>query len=277
MNELTKDRLLELLSDKAVFGLTAEENLELAKLQKKYPDVAEDGSFEFAAAGFQLASMELREEMPEFLKNRISDQADDFWREKFGSRSAEIAVAAEEEDQPKTWLIQWLGWAVAGVACIALVGNIWYSGLGNTEVAKTGKGPVQKEEKLPTIDEKRELLLASGTRIRSDWESPQPDLKVEGDVVWSDEKQEGYMRFRGLPANDKSKETYQLWIFDETQDEATPIDGGVFDVDKDGEAIIPIDATLKVKGPKAFAVTVEKPGGVVVSKREKIVALAKVA
>jgi anti-sigma-K factor RskA len=96
-------------------------------------------------------------------------------------------------------------------------------------------------------------------------------------VVWSDEKQAGYMRFRGLPANDPTKQTYQLWIFDETQDPKTPIDGGTFDVNADGEVIIPINAKLKARKPAMFAVTVEKPGGVVVSDRKNIVALAKVA
>ena len=33
---------------------------------------------------------------------------------------------------------------------------------------------------------------------------------------------------------------------------------------------------LKALGPELFAITIEKPGGVVVSKREKIAALAKV-
>ena len=103
-----------------------------------------------------------------------------------------------------------------------------------------------------------------------------PEMKnVSGDIVWSDTMQTGYMRFRGLPVNDKAKETYQLWIFDETQDEKTPIDGGTFDVDQNGEVIVPIRAKLRPKNPKMFAVTVEKPGGVVVSKREKVAALAK--
>ena len=84
------------------------------------------------------------------------------------------------------------------------------------------------------------------------------------------------MRFRGLPANDPTNQQYQLWIFDENQDEKYPIDGGVFDVNKDGEVIIPIDAKINVKNPKMFAVTKEKPGGVVVSDRTGIVAIAKV-
>ena len=100
--------------------------------------------------------------------------------------------------------------------------------------------------------------------------------EIGGDVVWSDAKQAGYMRLKGLPANDGTRETYQLWIFDETQDAKTPIDGGVFNVNANGEVIIPITAKLKAKNPKMFAITVEKPGGVVVSDRKKIAALAKV-
>ena len=85
------------------------------------------------------------------------------------------------------------------------------------------------------------------------------------------------MRFKGLPVNDKTKESYQLWIFDETQDEKTPIDGGIFDVNSNGELIVPVTAKLNVRKPKLFAVTVEKAGGVVVSKREKIPVLAKLS
>jgi anti-sigma-K factor RskA len=84
------------------------------------------------------------------------------------------------------------------------------------------------------------------------------------------------MRFRGLPVNDVQKETYQLWIFDKTQDKETPIDGGTFDVSSDGEVIIPINAKLKAQEPAMFAITIEKPGGVVVSKRGKVAALAMV-
>jgi anti-sigma-K factor RskA len=106
---------------------------------------------------------------------------------------------------------------------------------------------------------------------------PDPDGKtVSGTLVWSAHAQKGYLRFRGLPKNDPSKGQYQLWIFDSKQDERYPIDGGIFDIDTaTGEAIVAIDARLKVVEPKLFAVTIEKPGGVVVSSRDRIVALAQ--
>ena len=78
------------------------------------------------------------------------------------------------------------------------------------------------------------------------------------------------MRFRGLAPNDSSESQYQLWIFDPTRAdwEAKPVDGGVFDVPDTGEVVVPIDAKLAVAETALFAITIEVPGGVVVSERE---------
>jgi hypothetical protein len=89
--------------------------------------------------------------------------------------------------------------------------------------------------------------------------------------------QTGFMRFVGLHANAPSKEQYQLWIFDAERDQRYPVDGGVFDVSSDGEVVVPIKARLHVSSATLFAVTVEKPGGVVVSSRERMAALAKIS
>ena len=73
------------------------------------------------------------------------------------------------------------------------------------------------------------------------------------------------MRLAGLVANDPGTAQYQLWIVDPERDQR-PVDGGVFDVPSGGgEVIIPIDPKLRIKSPAAFAITLEKPGGVVVS------------
>jgi anti-sigma-K factor RskA len=97
---------------------------------------------------------------------------------------------------------------------------------------------------------------------------------ASGDVVWSASQQKGFMRFVGLAVNDPKALQYQLWIFDKNRDQAFPVDGGVFDITPSGEVIVPISAKLPVGEPVLFAVTVEKPGGVVVSKRERIVVTA---
>ena len=96
-----------------------------------------------------------------------------------------------------------------------------------------------------------------------------------GNVIWSDAKQAGYMTLAGLPVNDPTKAQYQLWIVDPKRDEA-PIDGGVFDIVEGGVPnIVPIAAKLSLTDPQAFVITLEQPGGVVKSKQEHLVALAK--
>ena len=97
------------------------------------------------------------------------------------------------------------------------------------------------------------------------------------------------MTIGGLEVNDPSEFQYQLWIFDATRplgelpqfagpfnDLLTqrPIDGGVFDITQSGEVVIPINAKLMVQQGVAFAVTVERPGGVVVSDRSRVPLLA---
>lgn len=111
--------------------------------------------------------------------------------------------------------------------------------------------------------------------IQSPWSDGKTPWKkkVSGDVVWSNAKQQGFMRFVGMPVNDPAIEQYQWWIIDPSRDNE-PIDGGVFDVTSSEEAIIAIQAKLQVNQPKAFAVTIEKPGGVVVSTQERLPLLA---
>ncbi len=93
-------------------------------------------------------------------------------------------------------------------------------------------------------------------------------------MVWDPATQRGFLRLVGLAANDPAVHQYQLWIFDGGRDKRYPVDGGVFNIPAAaGEVVIPIHAALPVLSAKAFAVTVEKPGGVVVSGREHVVVL----
>lgn len=103
------------------------------------------------------------------------------------------------------------------------------------------------------------------------------DFKVAGGtVIWSDEAQQGYMTLTGIPVNDPGKAQYQLWVVDPTRDADAPVDGGVFDIPADGTpVVVPIVAKLTLAKPQAFVITLEQPGGVVKSKQERVVALAK--
>ena len=101
-------------------------------------------------------------------------------------------------------------------------------------------------------------------------------LGVAGDVVWSPQDQTGFLRIENLPVNDVTKHQYQVWIFDRDRSADHPVSGGVFDVGSTGELVIPIHADYDITEPFLFAITVERPGGVVVSEREHLVLLASV-
>lgn len=131
-------------------------------------------------------------------------------------------------------------------------------------------------EKLPLIQKFDSLIQDESDTQRLEFASASdPYAGLSGEVIWNDEKQEGYMSLENLSVNDPTINQYQLWIVDPERDEL-PVDGGVFDItQKDGKSIIPIRNALVINKPVAFVITLEQPGGVVKSKQEIVVALAK--
>ena len=139
----------------------------------------------------------------------------------------------------------------------------------NTQIARL-------TEKLPLIQKFDSLIQDKPDTQRLEFASASdPYAGLSGEVIWNDEKQEGYMSLENLAVNDPTINQYQLWIVDPERDEL-PVDGGVFDItQKDGKSIIPIRNALAINKPVAFVITLEQPGGVVKSKQEIVVALAK--
>ena len=275
MNEEQNNRFFDLLTKKAIYGLDDHEQHELDAMD--VPDCeAEFLSLERTVAAISLVGLDTAEPLPSHLFAKIASDASEYIRTSENAPSEASEEPSVHREEAATPWFAWLGWAVAAAACIALAVNIFVTRPDGPEVAQT---PVAEPPRILTAEERREEMLRNApSMVKADWAPGNvKEIKtVSGDVVWSDEMQAGYMRFRGLPPNNPHNETYQLWIFDKTQDKATPIDGGTFNVPSDGEVVIPIDAKLAPQGPEMFAITIEKPGGVVVSKREKIAALAKV-
>lgn len=257
------ERLTELLGDRAVVGLDASEQADLENLLREYPGEDPHG-FDLAAAGLELALMRGKiRPMPAGLAARIEANA-----------TAPTNVtslrppAARQRKSGGMSVAKWSGW-LAAAACLALAVGSW---VWRAPGARTTTATVEKS----AVEQRAELLTRAGTQ-RIDWKKTNDPsaTAASGDVVFSVAEQRGYMRFRGLAPNDRGKQQYQLWIFDKAQDERFPIDGGVFDVDPaTGDVVVPIHAKLRVTDPTLFAVTVEKPGGVVVSKRDRIVLTA---
>ncbi len=158
----------------------------------------------------------------------------------------------------------WGGWMVAAAAGIAML--------------VSSRTPAPTTRTLAAGELRAEVLQRDSVAVRLAWTATN-DVAARGatgDVVWSDAAQRGVMRFAGLEANDPTRWQYQLWIFDRDRNEKYPVDGGVFNVPAGGgDVLVPIAARLRVGRAVMFAVTVEQPGGVVVSSRERIVVLAQ--
>nr|WP_240900861.1 anti-sigma factor [Thioalkalivibrio sp. XN8] len=190
----------------------------------------------------------------------------------------------------------WGGWlAAAAAVVIAVIGWLQVDRMESQRaelaasqdalegvVARLERNVTAKDEALaalrePTAQEMlAELQGRPGTRVIS-WSATEDPAAAgaDGAVIWNGETQAGVMRFEGLQPNDPAEWQYQLWIFDAERDERFPVDGGVFDVSADGETLVPIRASLPVGKAVLFAITVEQPGGVVVSSRERIALVAQ--
>lgn len=286
---LSDERLADLLAQEATGGLDANERAELDRLLGAHPG-ADRGALERVAAAVMLAGNLDAEPLPAALRGRLVEQGQRWVAENAAATrpaagasvaslpAAREARAARAGRAVPAHSAHWGWWVAAAAVVIAVVG--WYPRLANTPPA-----PVAVDRPAPPLpsaaQQREELLRAAANRlVRWDWATTEDPAAagVTGDVVWDPVTQQGYMRFVGLPANDARQQQYQLWIFDAERDERYPVDGGVFDVPAGRtEVVVPIDARLAVAKPALFAVTVEKPGGVVVSSRERIVVLAKPA
>lgn len=249
----SRERLEDLLVARATEGLGDKESRELDDLLAAHPDVDPDG-FDLAATALHLAFLPDAEPMPDLL------------RETLVSEGMGQPASAAPRSRPRTSAPRrapWVAVAMVAAVVVAFLGGRWMA-----------QGPT-----LPDPGAGRATLLAEASDLVTiSWTATEdPSAQgTSGDVVWSPSRQEGYMRFRGLESNDPTLRQYQLWVFDATRDDRFPVDGGVFDIPADAdEVIVPIRTPIEVRDVNLFAVTVERPGGVVVSDRERIVVVAQ--
>ncbi len=275
-DERACDHALGLLSE-------ADEREYVAELVDPSPS-----DFELAAAELELALLGLGGEraevaLPASLEAKLHVAATAYGWALEPQPANQNAPRAVQRVDPRVDLGRYLGWMAAAVALIAL--GVVLSRQPESQVS--GALPAQPPSATPTPDagaptaaptppERRASLLGREGTVTLDWSATKDEAAqgASGDVVWSTAQQEGYMRFKGLQPNDPERSQYQLWIFAKGQDERYPVDGGVFDVGSSGEVVVAIDPKIHVDAPTLFAITVEKPGGVVVSKRERIVLTA---
>jgi anti-sigma-K factor RskA len=211
----------------------------------------EQRELEAAAALYALSTTDI-EPMPAHLQDKLVALADQHL----------APVAARPAATPKPVASSWwsslrLAWGTAAFATVAALA------LG------------VRLASLPVAEAPPKLAELIGTRIPLQPGPDQAGQSVHGEVIWDAQRGGGYLKLAGLPVNDPQREQYQLWIFDGTRDERYPVDGGVFNIVRNGEAELWIRVPVPVRQAALFAVTVEKAGGTVVSDRGRIVAIAK--
>lgn len=244
------DRLLELLADHVTVGLRDAEHDELDRILTGEPQFK--ASFEVAAAAAHLAMSPPMLAMPVSLKRSLVRQADGWIAE--GER---MQRPAERRGRVPAWP----GW-LAAAACLALAAAVWFGRPGETSVNPAALAM------LPGT-----IVAPWGDFNALDDKSPPEIRGVQGDVVWNEAKQRGYMRFVGLPVNDPAKEQYQVWLVD-ARGLGQRISGAVFNSSSVRECIVPIDPAIHTDGVSIFAVTIERPGGTWVSDMKRRVCLA---
>jgi len=263
-------RFEELEAGRILGDLDQDEIKEWEELSQN-PHCDTDLSLELAAAALDAEFLQGSEDpLPEHLLKELQTGMDDFI---VPEDLPEEKVISLPEPQ-RSSVSPWPGWAVA--AALALLMVVTSLTGPPKESSAPGSSAQNKPEKAPTPEKARDALRTKATDLLvSSFGGVETYDKMSGDVVWSDELQEGYMTLTNLPANDPEKKQYQLWIVDPERDEK-PVDGGVFNIPSgQTTAVIPIRNPLAVKDPKAFVITLEQAGGVVVSKQEEVVALAK--
>lgn len=159
----------------------------------------------------------------------------------------------------------WGSWMTAA-ACLVLAVMIYRSQQSGTfsELTSVRRPPIEELEKVSDLI--RVMLPAKGVASGA----------PTGEILWSNARQEGVLKLRGLRPNDPASEQFQLWIVDPQRDPSFPVDGGVFDISSSGEVVVPIQAKLRILQPKAFVITREHPGGVVKSTSKTPVLMASV-
>lgn len=269
------DRMLELLAEQAISGLTAVEQIELKSLLEANPDF-DVATLDRTAAMLDIAaSVADIEPLPDHLRDRILARDQSECR-------ADIALPHAAQPRNEIHWREVVAWMTAA-ACLLLAVFAWSRWptnnpplvpsphlpvlAGNDKLPRPADDDVVRPNAGPTVAQLREQLLNSAPdvlhlQLVSD-NGGRVANESGGDIVWSSGWQIGYLRLKGSAGDNPAQpRQYQLWIVGSDVSGNEIINGGIFPVDRStGELILPIQAGQFVQQPKMFVVSVEPSGG----------------
>lgn len=282
--------LQQLMADAVTQGLAPQDQAELDRMLHDHAGArGELEAYELSAAAAALALSDTAawQPMPMTMRDRLIASATPYVNKPLPDESVVSPPLSFADAQAKAAGTQgnsaagfaWngpqaLGWYAAIAALIALAFIISRPPTETVvEVERVVQVPVQPETPTNTpLDEQYSQLAAKPGVVAAPWGfnadgGDERFANATGQIIFDPETQTGYMKLSGLPVNDPDQEQYQLWIVDaDRPDETTNrVDGGVFDVTAAGEVIVPVNPKIVAEQPVVFALTIERPGGVVVS------------
>lgn len=267
-NNQALPRLLELLAAESIGDLTDQETVELEALRMRVPPIADPRGEAVAAAQAERTLGELLAASTAADATRPLSPA---LRAAIIAKGEAIVGGASQSPRParprgtRTWIgpVGWAGWAAAAVATTFF---LWQ---------------VSVNQPPEAADRLADILEEGAVRIALAPEKDPAGSTIGGEVIWSPSGQDGFLHIHGLAVNDPVKEQYQVWVVDAGRGvSGHSVDCGVFDAESgftvDGERYIPLQAKLRVTQPTRFVITVEAPGGAVISSQQRLVASAEV-
>ena len=249
------EHLHALLADRALQGADPAEEAALHCLLQHEPTLDAE-SFDRAAAALDIALQQGHQEaMPAHLLEKLQALAAN--KKPEVQTDKPVIQLATTSPIPKAnrrsaiaTAVVWSGWLVAAVVLLAM----W----------------LPSSPKMLSVEQLKQQQALVVPGVPGPGKDAKPSLT--GEFIWDSKTQQGYMKLSGFAVNNPEKSQYQLWIFDDKDfTTTTPIDGGVFNITNNKEVLIPIKPNLKVGKPHLFAITIERPGGVMQSKRENLI------
>ena len=170
------------------------------------------------------------------------------------------------------------GWGIA--AALMVVATVLIGRIGDrtnevdrlrTEIASEREALQRVGAELASVVDERELLVARVAQLDSRRALDQMKIATlssqladasYGFAVFDTKGGEGVIEVVNLPEI-KSTQDYQLWVVDPQY--PNPVDGGIVQVGSDGRARVRFHAKQQVDDVAAFAISLEKKGGVPVA------------
>lgn len=282
-------RLAELQADRALFGLSPDEEAELLGLLDAAGQPL-DESFEMTAAALDRALCPATEAMPAGLQAKVLSAGAAWAAERRAEDRADTLSFADHARRAvhgpgerraagvgarRLGWRAWGGW-LAAAACLALAIVSWNRSGSILTPGPDGPGMNDPRAGVPNLDALWSQLSGEPTakavelEKRDDTVGPPP---IAAAVYWSDDRQTGVLRLKGLPPIRCPGDVYQVWITDALRDEQYPVDGGMFRVENgQTEVLLLIKPRVRVDCAVRFTITKERAGGAVVSDHRSVVA-----